>query len=159
MTTPPAASATTSRSIPPRACASSPPSRRRPRRSSPTAASSTACGDWPGCWATRRSTSARCARPTQRPRRPRRPGSAVVGLPEPWAFVSFAFLMAAAVALTIVHIMTRTSGLRGASARSGALYGWAWFIAFAAMSMLLGGLGRAARAPRSCRSRATRSPA
>lgn len=66
-----------------------------------------------------------------------------VGQPEPWAFLAFTFLIVSAVAITIVHIMTRTSGLRGTSARSGALYGWAWFISFAAMSMVLAGLARA----------------
>jgi hypothetical protein len=70
-----------------------------------------------------------------------------VGQPEPWAFLAFTFLIVAAVAITIVHIMTRTSGLRGTSARSGALYGWAWFISFAAMSMVLGGLARAGANP------------
>ena len=70
-----------------------------------------------------------------------------VGQPEPWAFLAFTFLIVSAVAITIVHIMTRTSGLRGTSARSGALYGWAWFISFAAMSMVLGGLARAGANP------------
>jgi hypothetical protein len=71
----------------------------------------------------------------------------VVGQPEPWAFLAFTFLVVGAVAITIVHIMTRVSGVRGASARSGALYGWAWFISFAAMSMVLGGLARAGANP------------
>ena len=70
-----------------------------------------------------------------------------VGQPEPWAFLAFSFLIVSAVAITIVHIMTRVSGVRGASARSGALYGWAWFISFAAMSMVLGGLARAGANP------------
>ncbi|MDF2848856.1 MAG: hypothetical protein K0R97_2838 [Oerskovia sp.] len=71
----------------------------------------------------------------------------VVGQPEPWAVLAFTFLVVGAVAITIVHIMTRVSGVRGASARSGALYGWAWFISFAAMSMVLGGLARAGANP------------
>jgi len=74
------------------------------------------------------------------------PGAAV-GQPEPWAFLAFSVLVASAVAITIVHIMTRVSGVRGASARSGALYGWAWFISFAAMSMVLAGLARAGATP------------
>ncbi|MNW54505.1 hypothetical protein D3C74_321070 [compost metagenome] len=77
---------------------------------------------------------------------PTGPGGAV-GQPEPWAFLAFSFLIVSAVAITIVHIMTRVSGVRGASARSGALYGWAWFISFAAMSMVLGGLARAGANP------------
>jgi hypothetical protein len=73
--------------------------------------------------------------------------SGVVGQPEPWAFAIFGALLIGAVALTIVHILTRASGLRGASARSGAMYGWAWFISFAAMSLFLAGVARAGANP------------
>ena len=74
-------------------------------------------------------------------------GSSAVGQPEPWAFIAFAVLLGAAVAITIVHVLTRVRGVRGASARSGALYGWAWPLSFAAMSMVLGGLARAGASP------------
>ncbi|WP_051702697.1 hypothetical protein [Oerskovia turbata] len=73
--------------------------------------------------------------------------SDAVGQPEPWAFALFGTLLIGAVALTIVHVLTRVSGVRGASARSGALYGWAWFISFAAMSLVLAGLARAGANP------------
>ena len=45
--------------------------------------------------------------------------------------------------MTIVHVSRRTRGIAGASARQGALYGWAWPIAFVAQSMIVGGLGQA----------------
>lgn len=73
--------------------------------------------------------------------------SGAVGQPEPWAFAVFGTLLIAAVALTIVHVLTRVSGVRGANARAGALYGWAWTIGFVAMSMVLAGLARAGANP------------
>lgn len=48
-----------------------------------------------------------------------------------------------ALVITIVHVMHRTRGIAGASARQGALYGLAWPIGFLAQSMIVGGLGRA----------------
>lgn len=73
--------------------------------------------------------------------------SDAVGQPAPWAFIVFAVLIGAAVAITIVHVLTRVSGVRGATARSGALYGWAWPISFTVMGMVLGGLARAGASP------------
>jgi hypothetical protein len=63
-----------------------------------------------------------------------------------------------AVAVTIVHVLHRTRGIAGTSARQGAMYGWAWPVGFVAQSMIVGGLGRAGRRTRSPRSRPTRSP-
>ena len=48
-----------------------------------------------------------------------------------------------ALVVTIVHITRRTRGIAGASARQGAMYGWAWAIGFLAQSMIVGGLARA----------------
>lgn len=48
-----------------------------------------------------------------------------------------------AIVVTIVHVSRRTRGIAGASARQGALFGWAWPIAFLAQSMIVGGLGKA----------------
>jgi len=48
-----------------------------------------------------------------------------------------------ALVVTIVHVMHRTRGIAGASAREGALYGVAWPIAFLAQSMIVGGLSQA----------------
>jgi len=48
-----------------------------------------------------------------------------------------------ALVVTVVHVMHRTRGIAGYSARQGALYGWAWPIGFLAQSMIVGGLGQA----------------
>ncbi|MDQ0372872.1 hypothetical protein [Cellulomonas humilata] len=48
-----------------------------------------------------------------------------------------------ALAVTVVHVMHRTRGIAGASAREGALYGVAWPVAFLAQSMIVGGLAQA----------------
>ncbi len=48
-----------------------------------------------------------------------------------------------AVVVTIVHVQHRTRGIAGASARQGALFGWAWPIGFVAQSLIVSGLGRA----------------
>ncbi|MET0788742.1 MAG: hypothetical protein ABWY33_05805 [Cellulomonas sp.] len=48
-----------------------------------------------------------------------------------------------AIVVTIVHITRRTRGIAGASARQGAMLGWAWAIGFLAQSMIVGGLGQA----------------
>ncbi|MFP3712870.1 hypothetical protein [Puerhibacterium sp. TATVAM-FAB25] len=69
------------------------------------------------------------------------------GQPEPWAFAVFGGAILAAVAFTIVHTVTRTAGTRGASARTGALYGWAWFLGFLAIAFIQGGLARAGASP------------
>jgi len=68
----------------------------------------------------------------------------VVGAqPEPWAFWVFSGLIASAVVLTIVHSVSRTAGTRGVSARTGAMYGWAWMLGFVTYGFILGGLARA----------------
>ncbi|WP_456843842.1 hypothetical protein [Cellulomonas sp. P5_C6] len=48
-----------------------------------------------------------------------------------------------ALVVTIVHITRRTRGIAGASARQGAMLGWAWAIGFLAQSMIVGGLAQA----------------
>ncbi len=63
--------------------------------------------------------------------------------PEAWAFWVFAGALAAAVIFTMVHTITRTAGTRGVSARTGAMYGWAWLLGFLTLSVFLGGLARA----------------
>ena len=72
-----------------------------------------------------------------------RAGQVVGAQPEPWAFWVFFSLIAAAVAFTIVHSVTRTAGTRGVSARTGAMYGWAWMLGFVCYGFVLGGLARA----------------
>jgi len=63
--------------------------------------------------------------------------------PEPWAFWVFGGALAAAVVLTMVHTISRTAGTRGVSARTGAMYGWAWLLGFLTLGVFLGGLARA----------------
>jgi len=48
-----------------------------------------------------------------------------------------------ALVVTLVHITRRTRGIAGASARQGAMFGWAWAIGFLAQSMIVGGLSQA----------------
>ncbi|WP_125772759.1 hypothetical protein [Antribacter gilvus] len=65
------------------------------------------------------------------------------GAPEPWAGFVLAGTIVGATALTIVHSTTRASGVRGASARVGAMYGWTWFLGFTVYGMVLGAMFRA----------------
>ncbi|SKC56744.1 hypothetical protein [Krasilnikoviella flava] len=65
------------------------------------------------------------------------------GAPEAWAYWVFAGALAAAVVFTMVHTISRTSGTRGVSARTGAMYGWSWMLGFLTFSVFLGGLARA----------------
>ncbi|MFD2027125.1 hypothetical protein [Promicromonospora aerolata] len=65
------------------------------------------------------------------------------GTPERWAGWVLGGCIVGAMAFTIVHSIARTAGTRGASARTGALYGWTWFLAFTTFGVLLGALGDA----------------
>ncbi|GHH70018.1 hypothetical protein [Promicromonospora soli] len=65
------------------------------------------------------------------------------GSPEVWAGWVLAGCIVGAVAFTVVHSVTKTAGLRGASARVGAMYGWTWFLAFTAYAVMLGAMGDA----------------
>jgi hypothetical protein len=71
----------------------------------------------------------------------------VHGQPEPWAFAVFGGALTAAMVFTVVHTVTRTAGTRGATARTGAMYGWAWFLGFLAVAFVQGGLARAGASP------------
>jgi hypothetical protein len=48
-----------------------------------------------------------------------------------------------AVVVTVLHVLHRTRGIVGTSARQGAMYGWAWPVGFLAQSLIVGGLGQA----------------
>lgn len=65
------------------------------------------------------------------------------GQPADWAGWVLAGTIVGAVGFTIVHSITRTAGLRGTSARVGAMYGWAWFLGFTAFGVLVGAMGDA----------------
>lgn len=47
------------------------------------------------------------------------------------AFTVFGLLLVSAMVITGVHIGRQSAGIRGVSARVGAMYGWSWGIAFA----------------------------
>lgn len=63
--------------------------------------------------------------------------------PAAWAFTVFAACLGIAVVVTIVHVLLRTRGVRGISARSGMMYGWSWTIGFVGIVAINNGLMRA----------------
>jgi hypothetical protein len=65
------------------------------------------------------------------------------GRPAGWAGWVLAGCIVGAVGVTVVHSITRTAGLRGTSARIGAMYGWTWFLGFTVFGVMLGAMGDA----------------
>ncbi|PFG44686.1 hypothetical protein ATJ88_3422 [Isoptericola jiangsuensis] len=63
------------------------------------------------------------------------------------AFAVFFVCIAAAVAFTIVHSVTRAAGTRGRSARVGAMYGWAWTLGFVSYPLIVAGIADAGASP------------
>ena len=59
------------------------------------------------------------------------------------AGLGFAALLVAALVVTTVHLARRSTGLRGASATQGAMYGWSWMLAGLVVFALAAGLDRA----------------
>nr|WP_297429553.1 hypothetical protein [uncultured Actinotalea sp.] len=57
-------------------------------------------------------------------------------------FAVFGVALSAAAVVTAVHLARRSSGVRGGSAVQGAMYGWAWFLAFGGVFALGAGLDR-----------------
>lgn len=55
----------------------------------------------------------------------------------------FGVCLVTALAVTLVHVLRATRGVRGVSRSTGAMYGWAWFLGFAAQGTIVGGLARA----------------
>ena len=47
-----------------------------------------------------------------------------------------------AVVISTTHIGRRVRGVRGTSSRTGAMYGWSWFLAFATLSAVMAGASR-----------------
>lgn len=64
-------------------------------------------------------------------------------VPPAWTGVVFGLLIISAIVVTAVHTTRATRGIRGSTAEVGAMYGWSWFIGFAAVAAVLGGLVRA----------------
>lgn len=67
--------------------------------------------------------------------------------PDGWSFLVFAVCIAGAMVVTAVHIARRTRGIRGTSARAGAMYGWAWAVAFVMASVIFTAASRAGAPP------------
>ncbi|GAA1864856.1 hypothetical protein [Myceligenerans crystallogenes] len=63
--------------------------------------------------------------------------------PAAWAGWTLAGLIVAAMVLTMVHSIGRSRGTRGVSSRTGAMYGWGWFLGFVTMWAVLNGMIRA----------------
>lgn len=68
-------------------------------------------------------------------------------LSRPVAGVVFAVCLAVAVVVTAVHSLRRSAGVRGVSATTGAMYGWAWLLGFGTFAAIMAGVGRAGASP------------
>ena len=64
-------------------------------------------------------------------------------MPDQAAFLVFTALLWLAGAVTAWHLAVKSTGVRGASARQGAMYGWAWFLSFGVVFALGVALDRA----------------
>ncbi len=71
----------------------------------------------------------------------------LLGWPPATAGAVFGGLLVTAGVVTAVHIARRTSGVHGDSAVQGAMYGWAWFLGFAAVFALSAALTDAGAEP------------
>lgn len=59
------------------------------------------------------------------------------GVPGQAGGAAFAACLAVAMAVTVAHIVRRTTGVRGPSSVSGAMYGWAWPMSFVTLTVAL----------------------
>jgi hypothetical protein len=57
-------------------------------------------------------------------------------VPEALAGSVFFVCIVSAMVFTVIHSMRRGSGVVGVSARTGAMYGWAWLLGFAAVAVI-----------------------
>jgi hypothetical protein len=64
-----------------------------------------------------------------------------------WSFITLAVCVVGAMIFTAVHIATRTRGIRGTSAKVGAMYGWAWCLSFLFAMVIFGAVGAAGAPP------------
>lgn len=65
-----------------------------------------------------------------------RDGGPVLDVPDGVAPAVFGGALMTAMVITAVHLARRSVGVRGTSARQGAMYGWAWFLGFAGIMVL-----------------------
>lgn len=64
-----------------------------------------------------------------------------------WSFIVLAVCVVGAMIFTAVHIATRTRGIRGTSAKVGAMYGWAWCLCFLFAMVIFGSVAAAGAPP------------
>lgn len=67
--------------------------------------------------------------------------------PSGWSLLVLAVCIVSALVFTAVHIVRRTSGIRGQSARVGAMYGWAWGLSFGFAMVIFGAVADAGASP------------
>lgn len=68
-------------------------------------------------------------------------------MPRTWSMIVLAACVISAMVFTGVHIARRTAGIRGQSARVGAMYGWSWVFCFLFASVIFGGVAAAGAPP------------
>ncbi|WP_336921609.1 hypothetical protein [Aquipuribacter sp. SD81] len=68
---------------------------------------------------------------------PLREGGPLVAVPGVVVGVAFFLLLLSAGVVTAVHSTRAGRGLRGASSRVGAMYGWGWFLGFASLPLVV----------------------
>lgn len=68
-------------------------------------------------------------------------------MPRGWSLLVLAACVIGAMVFTAVHIARRTSGIRGTSAKVGAMYGWAWPICFVFATVIFGAVADAGAPP------------
>jgi hypothetical protein len=59
------------------------------------------------------------------------------------AGVLFAACLLGAIVTTVFHVVRRVAGVRGVSSRVGAMYGWAWFLSFSCLTVVMTGVRHA----------------
>lgn len=67
--------------------------------------------------------------------------------PRGWALAVLGASVLGAMAFTAIHIVRRVAGIRGPSARVGAMYGWAWCLSFAFAFVIYGAVAAAGAPP------------
>ena len=67
--------------------------------------------------------------------------------PRGWSMLVLAACVVGAMVFTGIHIGRRTSGIRGASAKVGAMYGWSWCICFVFAAVIFGAVADAGAPP------------
>lgn len=70
-----------------------------------------------------------------------------VQAPRAWAMIVLAVCIVSAMVFTGVHIARRTAGIRGQSARVGAMYGLSWPLSFLSAMAIFGAVGASGASP------------